>query len=174
MKALIIGGSGSGKSEYAESLLDGCQNKIYIATMQPFGQEAEKRIERHRRQRAEKGFKTVERYTDLGCITEQELPYGSSVIMECLGNLAANEMFGCKGECGAYERIVEGISLLEQRCDSLVVVTNDVFCDAENYSFETEKYIKLLAELNRCLAERFDTVAEVVCGIPLLLKGAEK
>jgi len=31
-----------------------------------------------------------------------------------------------------------------------------------------------MAEINRHLAERFETVTEVVCGIPLTLKGAEK
>ena len=74
MNTLVIGGSGSGKSEYAESLLCGCQNKIYIAAMQPFGEEAEVRIARHRELRAEKDFVTLERYTKVGVLSESELP----------------------------------------------------------------------------------------------------
>ena len=48
MFTLVIGASASGKSEYAEKLamsLDG--QRIYLAAMEPFGQEAQARIARH-------------------------------------------------------------------------------------------------------------------------------
>ena len=44
MFTLVTGGSGSGKSEYAESLVDSWNDpKIYIATMMPFDEETRKR-----------------------------------------------------------------------------------------------------------------------------------
>ena len=47
---LVTGGSGSGKSEYAENWLTGRNKKdgtyIYIATMQPYTEETMKKIER--------------------------------------------------------------------------------------------------------------------------------
>ncbi len=174
MRALVTGGSGSGKSEYAEKLLQNCKNKIYLATMQPFGEEADKRIAKHRQQRNGRSFKTLERYSDIAGLTEEQLPPSSSVLLECMGNLAANELFGDKGGADALKRILDGIMLLEKRCENLVVVTNDVFCDGCDHTAETKGYIKLLADINRRLAERFDIVTEVVCGIPLTLKGAEK
>ena len=55
---LVTGGSGSGKSEYAENWLTGRNKKdgtyIYIATMQPYTEETMKKIERHHRLRAGK------------------------------------------------------------------------------------------------------------------------
>ena len=48
MFALIFGGSGSGKSEYAEKLsceLAQKNEKYYIATMIPYGEEGKKRVE---------------------------------------------------------------------------------------------------------------------------------
>ena len=60
---LVTGGSGSGKSAYAESLLSEFENirsRYYIATMQVYGEEGKKRVERHRRLRAGKGFITSE------------------------------------------------------------------------------------------------------------------
>lgn len=54
MITLVLGGSGSGKSAYAEHLLDGKTNKYYIATMQVYDAEGEKKVARHRRLRAEK------------------------------------------------------------------------------------------------------------------------
>ena len=54
MFALIFGGSGSGKSEYAEKLsceLAQKNEKYYIATMIPYGEEGKKRVESHKKLR---------------------------------------------------------------------------------------------------------------------------
>lgn len=65
MLTLVTGGSGSGKSAFAEDrvLSFGDAQRIYIATMHPFDEESHKRIERHQKMRAGKGFETVECYT---------------------------------------------------------------------------------------------------------------
>ena len=66
MLRLIIGGSASGKSEYAERLVCSLPGKrIYAATMEPFGEEGRERIARHRKLREGKGFVTVEVPRDL-------------------------------------------------------------------------------------------------------------
>lgn len=172
MTALIIGGAASGKSEYAESLLEGAENKFYIATMQPFGDDASARIARHRTLRASKGFKTLERFTALGAMTDAELPEGCAVLLECLGNLAANELFAPQGAGEKAEiAILDGIAHLMHRSRHLVVVTNGIFADGVTYDAETTRYLSLLGRCNAQIAARFDRVVEVVCGIPILLKG---
>lgn len=47
---VVTGGSGSGKSAYAEQCILDFQgeNRIYIATMYPFDEESHRRIARHR------------------------------------------------------------------------------------------------------------------------------
>lgn len=92
MLVVVTGGSGSGKSAFAEEtvLSFGEARRIYIATMQAFDEESHRRIRRHRRMRSGKGFETVERYTALD---ELVLPKGSVVLLECMSNLVANEMF---------------------------------------------------------------------------------
>ncbi len=58
MIIVVIGGSGSGKSEFGEDLavrLNG-EKLIYIATMQAFGDEGRKRVERHQRMRRDDGM----------------------------------------------------------------------------------------------------------------------
>lgn len=175
MTALIIGGSGSGKSEYAEKCIcarhgeNGTAPLIYIAAMQPFGEEARKRIERHRRLRAGKGFVTVERYTELSGLI---VPKGAYVLLECLGNLTANEMFAAgQADMGCIERIERGIDTLAEQCEELFIVTNDVFCDGEEYGAETDMYMRALAEINIYAAGIADTVCEVVCSMPAVIKG---
>ena len=62
MMTVITGGSGSGKSAYAEDYIgqiaaksDHC-NKYYIATMKVYDAEGQKKIDRHRQLRQGKGF----------------------------------------------------------------------------------------------------------------------
>ena len=64
---VVTGGSGSGKSAYAESVITGFGDfeRIYIATMYPFDEESHARIRRHRKMRAKKNFQTLECYTGL-------------------------------------------------------------------------------------------------------------
>ena len=71
MLSLIIGGSASGKSEYAERLVCSLPGKrIYVATMEPFGEEGRERIARHRKLREGKGFATVEVPRNLGAFAD--------------------------------------------------------------------------------------------------------
>ena len=62
MLTLVLGGSASGKSEYAEQLVleAGAGPRFYIATMEPYDEECLRRISRHRAMRASKGFETLE------------------------------------------------------------------------------------------------------------------
>ena len=62
MLILVTGGAGSGKSLLAERISMQLKRMPfwYVATMQVWDQECRDRIGRHRRQRAGKGFQTVE------------------------------------------------------------------------------------------------------------------
>ena len=68
------------------------------------------------------------------------------------------------------DRLVQEVLSLMAKCRHLVVVTNEVFSDGIIYDPETESYIRILAEVNRRLAEAADSVTEVVCGLPYILK----
>ena len=77
---MVTGGSGSGKSEFAESLVTGLADgpNLYIATMFPFDEECHKRIARHREMRKDKGFDTLECYTGLKTCRCVWLSYGAA------------------------------------------------------------------------------------------------
>lgn len=96
MITLVTGGCGSGKSEYAENLVvvSGCPCKWYVATMEVWGNEDRRKVERHRKQRAGKGFHTIERPRGLNALRIPGSPEQTAVLLECVSNLAANEMFG--------------------------------------------------------------------------------
>lgn len=184
MMILVTGGSGSGKSEFAEQcvLSFGERKRFYVATMIAWDEECRKRIQRHRAMRAKKNFDTIEQPVDLKQVM---VPPGSAVLLECVSNLAANELFREMPGQGkalpadrqeekrtesARQRILEGILSLKAQCGHLVVVTNEVFSDGEQYDAETEGYRMLLGDINCRLAAMADEVYEVACGIPTVLK----
>ncbi len=169
-RILITGGSGAGKSTFAETLaLRLPAPHTYLATMRVFGREDREKVGRHKAIRKGKGFITLEREID---IAGAHLCGGGTVLLECMCNLAANEMFDERGGIhDAYEPVISGIAALERKCDALIVVTNDVGSDGGGYSESTMRYVDVLGRLNRTLAARFECVCELVCGIPLLLKG---
>ena len=168
MFELVTGGAASGKSEYAEGLLHRLKDgKYYIATMESDSTKSRERIIRHRRLRAGKGFETIECPCDIAKI---KLPSeAKGVLVECITNLLANEMFA--GErCGAGKRVITGIGALKNQVENLVVVTGEVGNDGKKYDEFTEEYINTLAKVNRVLAKEADRVTEVVVGIPVRFK----
>ena len=174
MFTLVIGGAASGKSEYAEGLVLASPHRprYYIATMEPFDVEGRKRVEKHRNMRADKEFETVECYTDLASV---RLPARGTVLLECVGNLAANELYSPNGAGtveDALSAITGGVDALLEQCADLVVVSNEVFTGGTDYAAGTEDYLRLAAGVNRALAQRADRVCEVVCGLPRYYKGA--
>lgn len=152
MLILITGGSGSGKSSFAEKRITELRDRLsapaspdtkqstmyYIATMQVYGEEGRKKVERHRRLRAGKGFITLEKTVDVDrCLDAMEMtselsnrhsesskqypkiePPSSSgassepvaiALLECMSNLVANEMFLMDG-MKSEEEVVDKVS----------------------------------------------------------------
>ncbi len=170
MNILLTGGAACGKSSYAELLaMQKTEPRYYIATMRPFGEEGMKKINRHRCLREGKGFVLVEQYTDIGTVS---LPERGTAVLECLCNLAANEMFDENGNSrDPFDGIFRGVLSLSKQCNNLIVVTNDVGSGGYDYGKGSQQYIEVLGRLNASLADSFDCVLELVCGIPVAIKG---
>ena len=147
MLELVTGGSGSGKSAYAEEhicrihriLSRKAGRKLplfYIAAMIPRGEETLRKIERHRKMRETRGFQTLEWYTDIaGKIREKSLPENACVLLECLSNLTANEIYEPEGAGeNAADAVTEGVRMLKDSCAAVVVVTNEVFSEVSSES----------------------------------------
>ncbi len=177
MLTLVSGGSASGKSEFAESLVLSSkqEHRFYLATMIAFDEECKKRIARHRLMRAEKNFETIEVPTDLHTVTF--LKNGSKIaLLECMSNLVANEIFS--PTASEYpdlqqieEKILTGVRFLMQQCEEVVIVTNELFSDGIRYDSSTQSYLEVLAKVNQRIAALADKVFEVTAGIPICWKG---
>lgn len=183
MLVVISGGSGSGKSAYAEDYLSGLAKKgtkYYIATMKVHDGEGRKKVRKHREMRREKGFVTIEQSHNIekavikmGCGDDPIGNMESSALLECISNLTANEMFvgeRINSSTMVSAKIIKGVKELYQDLKHLVIVTNNVFEDGMQYDESTMEYIHAMGSINQALAGMADEVIEVVVGIPLVVK----
>lgn len=176
MITFIYGGSSSGKSAFAESLLSGLddEKKYYLATMDAYDSESILRIKRHKKAREGKGFCTIECPCDIYKAGSQiSVSEGSAVLLECMSNLLANEMFrdGKIMEADrCADKIIKDFENLMVYVRDMIIVSNNIFEDGNIYDDGTRAYLAALGLINRRLAAISDEVYEVVVGIPVRIK----
>ena len=174
MTELIIGKPDSGKSAFAEEkalekkMMPGAGRLYYIATMQVIDEDSKKRIVKHRKMREGKGFITIERETDIsGVLDEIEDPGNAILLLECISNLAGNEMHRILEDGKDHDindiclKVSEDVKRLSESVGNLIIVTNEFSLEdasAGGYDEETKDYIKLVSNVN----ERLKNFAEVV------------
>ena len=190
MIVLVLGTPDSGKSGIAEDIVmrlatcsdieDSCDeaacpagssgmDKLYIATMVPFGEEGDRRIEKHRKMRVGKGFLTVEKYTEvdslIGEITDLDR---KCCLLECMSNLVGNEMHDPRNLSLSDEEleklITEQVLALGKRCGHLVVVANSFLTEDAGYDDETRRYVRIADRVNEILKAGADKTCELAEG----------
>ena len=196
MIVLVLGTPDSGKSKIAEDIVmrlaaglditgspaeEGGRNesgrlaapagmdKLYIATMIPFGEEGDRRIEKHRNMRAGKGFLTVEKYTEvdslIGEITDLDR---KCCLLECMSNLVGNEMHDPRNLSLSDEEleklITEQVLALGKSCGHLVVVANRFLTEDAGYDDETRRYVRIAGRVNEILKAGADKTCELAEG----------
>ncbi len=165
MKVLIIGYPDSGKSELAERMVTDISapgERIYLATMIPYGAEGAARVEKHRKMREGKGFTTIEAPFDIAdAIEKADKPDNSTVLLECLSNLVANELFERHASPDELtSRLSDDVVRLADKVRDLIIVSNhfDITADFDD---ETANYAQALDKLNDALADICDKVIRI-------------
>ena len=145
----------------------------YFATMQRGGREAQARIEKHLAQRAGKEFVTYETPV-LSALADAPVDAGATVLLDDLGNLVANEMFGVETpNAGAEElagRICASLLGLAGRVRHLVVVADAVGEAGWRGGGPTLAWIECCETCCCLLANAADEVMEVRGGIAQTVK----
>lgn len=175
MIELVFGGAASGKSEFAEREALQCREPFfYLATMRHGSSSGEQRIAKHVARRDGGPFITLEKPVAIGELAGRVKD--GTVLLECLTNLAANELFdngdvfNREHEEEVYQRICKDLDILASASDSLIVVSGDVFRDGVRYAKESEAYMRLLSRLNTYLSDKADRVYEMVYACPRRLR----
>ncbi len=167
MMVYVTGGSGSGKSAFAENLIveSGLFTRHYIATMEVWDAEGQARVERHRAMRADKGFVTVECPT----VTPIDPTVTGAVLVEDLTNLLMNQWFAVD-KTTAVAQVAQWVEELQAHCQLLVVVGNDITQDGQRYDEEMNGFLQALGALSCQVAQSSHQVYQVSCGIATALQ----
>ena len=170
---MISGANGSGKSRYAERIVARTTGeRYYIATMRPCSEENLQRIEKHREQRKDLQFTTLECPYQVGAA---EVERDGVVLLEDVSNLLANAMFERGGDEASVYADIEALC---SRCRLLVAVPITGLYDgvslpdrADGYDGETAAYIRALNGLNQRLHDRAAAAVTMKDGTPFAEKG---
>lgn len=137
----VSGGVRSGKSAWAEGLIldTSAKKKIYLASGKAADAEMEERISRHRLDRREQGWTTIEQPVNL----KKAIPKigaGDAVLWDCVTTWLANELYegwekgslcadreGCMEE--KWSDLQETIRQIQNQAELLVIVSNEVLDD---------------------------------------------
>ncbi len=164
--SLVLGGARSGKSRFAEALLDQLGTvRVYIATAQALDDEMRARVDEHRRRR-DASWCTVEAPLDLpGALRDAgERP----VLVDCLTLWLTNLMLGGH-DLEAAETALDA-ALLARRAPT-VLVSNEVGLGIVPDNSLARGFRVHAGRLHQRLAAVADHVVFMVAGLPMFVKG---
>jgi adenosylcobinamide kinase / adenosylcobinamide-phosphate guanylyltransferase len=162
---LVLGGARSGKSRYAESLIQA--PKHYVATAQAFDDEMKERIKKHQARR-DGSWTNHEAPLDLVLQLRDIDGWGNHILVDCLTLWLSNLMLDgadCETE---VSDLVEHLTTARAR---IVIVSNEVGLGIvpDNQLARSFRDIQGLA--NQLVAAIAESVVMTVAGIPMLVKG---
>ena len=175
---LILGGQGSGKTARAQDLavawlaLSPVHEAVYIATAQPWDAELRARIERHRRERAQRvpRMRTVEEPQALARAIGQHSHPSTLVVVDCLtlwltalmmaavplpGQSAAPSLAGAVAACAG----------------PLVLISNEIEPELVPSGRDGRVFLGALGTVNQEAAAACERVTLMSAGLPMTLKG---
>lgn len=178
---LVIGGTRSGKSEYAEQAVGNISTDIlYIATAEnrPGNGSMDERIQRHRERRPA-SWTTLECPLHLARTIRKTnaLQGKKAVLLDCVTLLASNILFSGKNtddleafESSLREEINELTDLIRESSIPWIIVSSETGLGIAAADQITRNYCDGLGMVNRMLAEHARRVILMVAGLPLTLK----
>lgn len=180
----VTGGARSGKSRFAEELLSGIDDVLYVASAIPFDGEMEKRIKIHK-ERRNPCWKTLEGYRSLAENISRYTATCSSLIFECVTIMVTNFML--ENRDLDWDNIpIDEVDLIEQKVMSeideliesaknfrgmAVIVSNETGMGIIPASPLSRHFSDIAGRANQKLAALADEVYFTVSGIPVKIKG---
>jgi len=164
--ALVLGGARSGKSRYAEALVEACPAPwTYIATAQAFDEEMRERIAEHRARRDAR-WETIEAPLELaGALAEAA--EGRSVLVDCLTLWLTNVMLAERDVDAECRRLVE---TLRKPRGQWVLVSNEVGLGIVPDNALGRRFRDAAGRLNKLIAAEAGSVVLMVAGLPMKVK----
>lgn len=177
----ITGGVRSGKSHYAEQQILKIarqQNRqpFYLASGVAFDKEMQQRIARHRQDRANENWQTIEQSVNLAEAFDI-IPAHAVVLWDCATTWLTNEMYVLdkdnqplwKNPQAFQQKIAQTKQALQTFHSSgipLIIVSNELLDEAPYTSKEVEFYRQQLGKFHQWLVKQCEQAIEMEYGIP--------
>jgi adenosylcobinamide kinase/adenosylcobinamide-phosphate guanylyltransferase len=162
---LVLGGARSGKSRYAEALIESAGDGVYLATAQALDPEMEERIRRHRARRG-KRWTTLEEPLDIAQALTAAAP-GRPVLVDCLTLWLANLIAAGRDVGRETDALVDALA---RRDGAVILVANEVGLGIVPENALARLFRDHAGRLNQRIAARADRVVFMAAGLPLVLK----
>jgi len=167
---LILGGSRSGKSHFAEQRAIASGLPVtYIATAPHIAgdDEWQARITRHR-QRRPATWQTVEEPLQLVAVLQGMQQHGHLLLVDCLSLWLSNLLYH---QCNVQQAQQELCQLLSNTTCPLLLVSNEVGMGLVPEHAASRAFRDAQGQLNQAVAAVVDEVFFITAGLPLTLKG---
>lgn len=164
---LVLGGTRSGKSRFAEKLVrESGLAPVYVATAEALDDEMAARIAAHRARR-DAGWRLIEEPLRLADTLRAEAGPGRIVLVECLTLWLTNLMTAGRDTAREAAALAEAAARLE---GPVVMVSNEVGQGVVPLDPMSRAFVDHAGRLHQTLAAVADEVVLVVAGLPLRLK----
>ena len=164
---LVLGGARSGKSRYAEALVESQPGTcLYIATAEAGDAEMAARIRHHQDRRGAR-WQTLEEPLDLIGALERAVRPDGAVLVDCLTLWLSNLLGANRDVPQETERLVAALPGL---AGPVVFVSNEVGLGVHPMSALARSFIDHAGRLHQELAAVAQSVIFMAAGLPLFLK----
>ena len=165
---LVLGGARSGKSRYAEALVEaGAAEALYLATAEPLDDEMKARVAAHRARRGP-CWTTLEAPLALAATLAASARPLRPVLVDCL-TLWLSNLFQAGRDVAAETDALAAV--LPHLAGPAVLVANEVGLGIVPDNRLAREFRDAAGRLNREVAARCDRVVFIAAGLPLALKG---
>ncbi|MGE0116881.1 MAG: bifunctional adenosylcobinamide kinase/adenosylcobinamide-phosphate guanylyltransferase [Dongiaceae bacterium] len=164
---LVLGGARSGKSRFAEALVEAHAGpRVYLATAEAGDTEMTERIRRHRARRGA-GWTTIEAPLDLAGALATAGRDGAAVLVDCL-TLWLSNLIAADRDVERETRAL--LQVLPRLGDPIVFVSNEVGLGIVPDNALARAFRDEAGRLHQSVAAAASRVYFVAAGLPLLMK----
>ncbi|MFI4987058.1 MAG: bifunctional adenosylcobinamide kinase/adenosylcobinamide-phosphate guanylyltransferase [Alphaproteobacteria bacterium] len=164
---LVLGGAASGKSRYAQGLVEqAALARIYLATAEAGDAEMAERIRRHQALRGA-GWRTVEVPLELVPALDRYAAADAAVLVDCL-TLWLSNLLGAGRDAEAETDAL--LAVLPRLRGPVVFVSNEVGLGIVPENALARRFRDCAGRLHASLAAAAEAVAFMVAGLPIQLK----
>ena len=164
---LVLGGARSGKSRFAEGLLDRHPGqRVYLATAEILDAEMAERVRQHRARR-DGDCRTVEEPLEIADAIVAETAKGAAVLVDCLTLWLGNVMGKGRDAAAEIDRLLTAVG---QFGGPVVFVSNEVGLGIVPDNALARAFRDHAGGLHQVLAAKAESVFFVAAGLPLQLK----